>query len=156
MDKSPIDISLTRSIQEPAIYFNIKNSLKLCGGVCVDDLLVSGSTSTGIKEFNEKMKNKFDMIDLGMLGSYLGIQVKQIMGEITLSQKTFAQKILPEFNMQECNSCQTPIEVRPSFNQKEGNSRMNFIGLQKPPGFIKVLNSYSSRSNVLCQISQQI
>ena len=40
------------------------------------------------------MKSLFDMTDLGLLKSYLGIQVKQFKGEITLVQRIFALKIL--------------------------------------------------------------
>lgn len=50
------------------------------------------------------MKALFDMTDFGLLKSYLGIQVKQIKGEITLAQSTFALKILYDFNLQDCNS----------------------------------------------------
>ena len=59
------------------------------------------------------MKSFFDMTDLGLLKSYLGIQVNQLEGEITLAQSSYAQKILSKFKFLECNSSQTPLEVKP-------------------------------------------
>ena len=65
------------------------------------------------------MKSLFDMTDLSLLKSYLGIQVIQLEGEITLLQSSYALKILFDFNLLECNSSQTPLEVRPMLNQDD-------------------------------------
>ena len=70
----------------------------------VDDLLIARSTNARITHFKDKMKALFDMIDLGLLKSYLSIQVKPVNGEITLSQSTFALKILFDFILQDCNN----------------------------------------------------
>ena len=84
----------------------------------MDDLLVSREIDQKINEFKEKMKLLFEISNLGLLSSYLGILVKQFKEEITLYQKSFALKILYVFNMQDSYSSQTPLEVRPSFGQK--------------------------------------
>ena len=65
------------------------------------------------------------MTDFGLLKSYLGIQVKQIKGEITLAQSTFALKILHDFNLQDWNSSQTPLEVRQVYSQEDSKNRVD-------------------------------
>ena len=42
-------------------------------GVYVDDLIVTGPMAAHIKEFKVKMMKLFEMSDLGLLNSYLGI-----------------------------------------------------------------------------------
>ncbi|CAA7401825.1 unnamed protein product [Spirodela intermedia] len=47
-------------------------------GGYVDDLLIIGNSGERIEEFKKEMKKLFDMTDLGLLSSYLGIQVAQV------------------------------------------------------------------------------
>ena len=68
------------------------------------------------------MKSLFDMTDLGILKSYLDIQVNQLEGEITLAQSSYAWKILSDFNLLECNSSQTPLEVKLMLRQDDSKN----------------------------------
>jgi cadmium resistance protein CadD (predicted permease) len=52
-------------------------------GVYVDDLVIIGSSLAAVEEFKE-MKKAFVMSDLGLLSFYLGIEVRQDFGSITL------------------------------------------------------------------------
>ena len=58
------------------------------------------------------MKEKFEMTDLGLLSSYLGMEVRQSTVNIFLSQRAYINHILKAFKMDECNAIQTPMEVR--------------------------------------------
>ena len=82
----------------------------LCIGVYVDDLLIIGSQECEILKFKKKMLDMFAMKNLGLLTSYLGIQLSQSEGEIQLSQKASALKILM---------------VRPSFDHAKEMSKVN-------------------------------
>lgn len=62
----------------------------------MDDLLVTGTSLKDIDEFKEEMVLKFEMSDLGRLTYYLGIEVYQHEGGITLRQERYALKILEE------------------------------------------------------------
>ena len=62
--------------------------------------------------FKPEMHRLFKMSDLGLLSYYLGIEVKQERGEITLCQKAYAEKILERAGLSECNARHTPMEVR--------------------------------------------
>ena len=53
------------------------------------------------------MKNKFKMSDLGLLTSYIGIEVTQESGKILLSQRSYALRILEQSGMSECNPAHT-------------------------------------------------
>ena len=46
-------------------------------GMCVDDLIIRGSDSTKIHDFISRMMSEFEMSDLSLLNSYLGVEVLQ-------------------------------------------------------------------------------
>ena len=50
---------------------------KVIVGVYVDDLIITGTSEAKVKEFNKTMMRIFEMTDLGLLCSYLGIEVHQ-------------------------------------------------------------------------------
>ncbi|XP_024014410.1 uncharacterized protein LOC112088375 [Eutrema salsugineum] len=56
------------------------------------------------------MASKFDMNDLSKLTYYLGIEVHQYRGGISLNQRRYALKILEESGMANCNLAHTPME----------------------------------------------
>ena len=51
------------------------------------------------------MKKLFEMSDLGLLSYYLGIEVKQDVDGIRLSQSSYAAKLLAKLGMMDCNPC---------------------------------------------------
>jgi hypothetical protein len=52
----------------------------------------------------------FEMSDLGLLSYYLGIEVHQLQGEITLTQAAYARKILERAGLGNCNPCSMPMD----------------------------------------------
>jgi hypothetical protein len=87
--------------------------------VYVDDLIISGPNVSGIKLSKQERKRKFSMSDLGLLSYYMGIEVNQGDGEITLSQSSYAKKILESVGMMNCNSYATPMEAQLKLNKKK-------------------------------------
>jgi hypothetical protein len=65
------------------------------------------------------------MSDLGLLSYYLGIEVKQGDGEITIGHSSYAGKILEIAGMSGCNSCHTPMECRLKLGKKNGGAAVD-------------------------------
>jgi hypothetical protein len=107
LDKTLVDLGFEKCPLEPAMY---KRS-KLIVGVYVDDLIITGPSTTEIGKFKEQMKNLFSMSDLGLLSYYLGIEVKQMSSGIFLSQSGYAARILQKSGMEKCNPVQAPMEA---------------------------------------------
>ena len=63
--------------------------------------------------------NTFSMSDLGLLSYYLGIQVTQKEGMISLCQSAYTLKILEQTGMKGCNSCHVPMENRLKLSKNE-------------------------------------
>ncbi|XP_019092310.1 PREDICTED: uncharacterized protein LOC109129124 [Camelina sativa] len=105
-----VELEFVRCDKEPALYRKQVNEHLLIVAVYVDDLLVTGSSLSLIREFKLKMSSRFEMSDLGKLTYYLGIEVVQESSGITLKQGRYAARILEEAGMTECNAVQVPID----------------------------------------------
>ena len=76
----------------------------------MDDLFVTGTSVKEIKDFKKDMSSNFEMSDLGLLTYYLGLEVRQSSGCIMINQEAYAQRILKEAAMDDCNSTCIPME----------------------------------------------
>ena len=89
----------SKSNGERTLYIKATNRNVLIVFLYVDDLIFTGNDKALIGEFKEAMKNEFEMIDLGLLKYFLGIEVKQMHNDIFISQEKYARQILERFKM---------------------------------------------------------
>ncbi|GJR27450.1 ribonuclease H-like domain, reverse transcriptase, RNA-dependent DNA polymerase [Tanacetum coccineum] len=75
-----------------------------------DDLIITGTPKKEIDKFKAQMEEKFEMSDLGLLAYYLGIEVTQTNGDISIKQSAYASKILKEAGMIDCNETLIPMD----------------------------------------------
>lgn len=78
----------------------------------MDDLVITGFDPGDLDSFKLKMKNIFEMSDLGLLSLYLGTEVRQSADGIAISQSAYAKKLLEKTNMAGSNACGVPMEPR--------------------------------------------
>ena len=74
----------------------------------VDDLLITGNNIVLIQDCISKLKATFEMIDLGLLHFYLGMQVYQYKDCTYFSQSKYISDILQKFGM-ECKHAAIPV-----------------------------------------------
>ena len=101
------------------MYIHGKIGASIIVGVYVDDLIVTGEDAATIADFKKKMFGEFDMSNLGMLHYYLGIEVAQENGVITIKQTAYAKKILGQFGMLECNPTKYSMEPKIHLHKDE-------------------------------------
>jgi hypothetical protein len=104
-------MDFVQSEHEHAMYRRSHSNDILLVGVYVDDLVITGSTLAAVEEFKE-MKRAFLMSDLELLSFYLGFEVRQDAGGITLRQAHYAKKILEMASMTDCKAAATLMEER--------------------------------------------
>jgi hypothetical protein len=97
----------------------------VCIVVYVDDLLITVNNERYIASINKELKKGFEMIDLGHLHYYLGIEVIQNPRFIFICQKKYIAELLNKFGMDECNPDSTPMEQNLKLTSKEGNEFEN-------------------------------
>lgn len=112
LDTSLVALGFQRSESEHAVYIRGVSKHRLVVGVYVDDLIITGGSHSELKQFKEEMKATFQMADLGLLRYYLGLEVIQNNGCITVSQGAYAVKILTAAGLSDCNPSHTPMESR--------------------------------------------
>ncbi|KAI3742552.1 hypothetical protein L1987_60237 [Smallanthus sonchifolius] len=79
--------------------------------VYVDDIIF-GSTNEGMcREFEQVMKSKFEMSNMGELSFFLGLQDSQREDGIYLHQTKYVQDILSKYKMNDSSTYGTPIPV---------------------------------------------
>lgn len=110
LNRIQLGFSFTRCLKEPSVYRKEIGGKLLVVAVYVDDLFITGTCMEMITEFKGEMASKFEMSDLGRLTYYLGIEVTQGVDGITLNQRRYAQKILEEAGMRDCNPAHIPME----------------------------------------------
>jgi hypothetical protein len=103
---------------EHGLYARGDSKSRLLIGVYVDDLVVIGGCINVINDFKKQMQTEFKMSDLGPLSFYLGIEVHQQDGVITLSQGSYAAKIVEKAGLAGCNPCAAPMEHRTSLSKE--------------------------------------
>ncbi|XP_039855213.1 uncharacterized mitochondrial protein AtMg00810-like [Panicum virgatum] len=101
-----------QSAHEAAMYRRGSARSVLLVGVYVDDLIIAGADAGEVEKFKAAMKQRFDMSDLRLLSFYLGIEVHQDAGGITLRQAHYAKRILELGGMEGCNPVHTPMEEK--------------------------------------------
>ena len=78
----------------------------------VDDLFMVGMKLVNIEVVKEGLGKEFKMKDLGEARFLLGIEIRrQKNGDVFLVQEKYARGVLSRFNMGECKSASTPLEL---------------------------------------------
>lgn len=99
------------SSADPCLFVSIRESKKLIVALYVDDGLVTGTDTKDIQLFMEELKKEFK-IKVGSLNYFLGMEIDQRTDEsLFVSQKSYAKKVLERFQMENCNSVATPMEL---------------------------------------------
>jgi hypothetical protein len=85
MDSFLIATGFSRCHSDPNVYTKKVGSHLIILFLYVDDLIITGSDSKLLNHVKTSLKKKFEMIDLGFLHYFLGLQVLQTNEGIFLS-----------------------------------------------------------------------
>ncbi|GJZ31003.1 ribonuclease H-like domain, reverse transcriptase, RNA-dependent DNA polymerase [Tanacetum coccineum] len=124
---------------EQAIYTKTSKDLTLLIGVYVDYLIITGTPKKEIDKFKAQMEEKFEMSDLGLLAYYLGIEVTQTNDDISIRQSAYANKILKEARMIDCNETLIPMDLRTRLMKITEGKMVNATEYQSLIGCLRYL-----------------
>ena len=120
-------------------------------GVYVDDLIIMGASEAKVKEFKKNMIRIFEMTDLGLLCSYLGIEVHECKSQIALSQNLYVAHILESFKMVYYNPINTLMEAQLKLKKEGGGRSMDVTLYRSLIGSLRYL--LHSRPDMIYSIS---
>ena len=119
-----LSIDFAKSVSESTLYVKHKGNNFLIVSLYVDDLLVTGDDARLVDEFKQEMMQAFEMIDLGLMTYFLGIEIKQSENEVLICQRKYAKEILKKFQMEECKSVSTPMNQKEKFSKDDGAEKI--------------------------------
>ena len=85
------------------------------------------------------MEEKFKMSDLGLLAYYLGIEVTQNGGDISIKQSAYATKILKEVGMMDCNETLIPMDPGTKLTKNTEGTMVNSTEYRSLIGSLRYL-----------------
>ncbi|XP_074590043.1 secreted RxLR effector protein 161-like [Curcuma longa] len=68
---------------------------------------------------------KFEMSDMGLLHYFLGLEVKQGVDGIFISQRKYATDLLKRFSLFNCNPATTPMNTNEKLQLEDGSEKAN-------------------------------
>ena len=122
--KSLTTLGFKKSEYEHAVYYKNSNESIMIVGLYVDDLLLTRSNEENLKKFKLELMKLFEMTDLGILSTYLGIHVIQGKGEISLNQSAFAKHLLEDQQMMDSNPSNSPLEQKIKLSATENSEKI--------------------------------
>ncbi|GKV14655.1 hypothetical protein SLEP1_g25495 [Rubroshorea leprosula] len=125
---------------EHALYVKFNESgdiLILC--LYVDDLIFTSNSTRMIEDFKRSMMHEFEMMDLGLMSYFLGIEVMQREDGIFICQKRYASELLRRFHMHNCNPARTLVEVGTKLFKEGDDVRVNPTFFKQLVGSLRYL-----------------
>lgn len=106
-----------RSKNDPCLYFKRTDGNYIYVLLFVDDLLYFGNNEALVNDFKNALCKNFQMKDLGLASTYLGININQNLKNCvtTINQKDYILKLLDKYQMSNCKTVETPIEQNFNF-----------------------------------------
>jgi len=110
MDSFLISSGFDRCHSDPTVYTQKHGTDLLILVLYVDDLILTGSSSSMIQSIQQALMGQFEMTDLGLLHYFLGLQVLQSSEGISIFQQKYALDLLQRFGMVDCKPAPTPFQ----------------------------------------------
>ena len=101
IDEHLLGLGFCKSGSESTLYVKKKGAEVFIISLYVDDMLITGNNVSLIVGFKQEMMQAFEMIDLGLMTYFLGMEINQKENEIFVCQKKYAKEILKKFKLEE-------------------------------------------------------
>eukprot|EP00253_Pinus_taeda_P027481 PITA_27481 len=110
MDSFLLENGFSRCHSDNTVYTKKVGKSLIMLVLYVDDLILTSSDPNLITHVKSILKKKFEIIDLGHLHYFLGLQVLQSKKGISLSQSKYACDLLRHFHMEDYKPAPSPFQ----------------------------------------------
>ncbi|XP_047331023.1 uncharacterized mitochondrial protein AtMg00810-like [Impatiens glandulifera] len=86
----------------------------------VDDIILTSSNYDEVVCLQDELSLRFEMKNLGELGTFLGLQIENFDKGLFVSQINYAKKLVEKFGMTDGKKSYTPLDVNPRLSRDEG------------------------------------
>nr|GEY89610.1 retrovirus-related Pol polyprotein from transposon TNT 1-94 [Tanacetum cinerariifolium] len=88
----------------------------------VDDIIFSFNHPRYIQLFSDLMKSRFEMLMMGEMTFFFGLQVNQSPCGIFINQSKYVLEILKKYGMKSCDPVGTPMEIKDKLDQDQNGT----------------------------------
>lgn len=106
-----IEFGFTCSRSDPSLFTYHKQNKTLVLLLYVDDILLTGSDDDLLSKLLTALNRLFAMKNMGKPKLFLGIEIEQYTEGIFLHQRAYAEDVLHQAAMSDCNPMPTPLPV---------------------------------------------
>ena len=144
---------------DSSMFLHFGKATTLIVLVYVDDILVTGSSSTQISSLIAKLDSVFALRDLGQLSFFLGIEVSYNEGSMTLSQTKYISDLLHRTEMFDTKPTKTPGAVGKNLSKFDGDPMTDVTHYRSVVGALQYVTltrpDIAFVVNKACQVMQQ-
>uniref|UniRef100_A0A2N9IN85 Integrase catalytic domain-containing protein n=1 Tax=Fagus sylvatica TaxID=28930 RepID=A0A2N9IN85_FAGSY len=129
----------------------------------VDDMLIAAKNLVEINRLKTQLSGEFEMKDLGATKKILGMEIHRDReaGKLFLSHKSYIEKVLERFDMQQSKPVSTPLaahfklsaDLSPQSEEKEHMSRVPYASAVDSMMYVMVC-THPDISQVVCVVSR--
>jgi histone deacetylase 1/2 len=115
-----LTIGFAASRTDPSLFIYHHNNVTVYILVYVDDIIITGSSSTTVSNIISLLHQEFKMKDLGDLSFFLGMEVSRNASGLSLSQKRYIHDLLIRTDMLHCKPLRTPMSSTCKLSLSDG------------------------------------
>lgn len=103
------------------LYISSENGVNIYVFLYVDDILIMCKSEKKISELKSELGKQFEMVSLGPVKKFLGMEIERDYERkvLKIHQKSYVEKVLQKFKMQDCNTVSTPCEMNLKLEKTE-------------------------------------
>lgn len=109
IDELILSLGLHKCSADGNLYYRIEGENITLLLLYVDDLLITCNNEDTIDNIKHKLTKRYEMSDLGSLGTYLQVEFLSTKQGILMNQSSFVEKMLHQFGMANSSPTTTPI-----------------------------------------------
>ncbi|UYV82299.1 hypothetical protein LAZ67_21001652 [Cordylochernes scorpioides] len=118
-----LDEGFKNLTSDKCVFIYEKNNSKIILGIYVDNILAIYSDSNILNQAISKIENKFKLKENTKNTNLLGMEIYKENGKIFINQKAYIENILIKFEMENCKTKSTPLDVNIDFSQYENSKK---------------------------------
>jgi hypothetical protein len=116
INKVLVGAGFNRSLVEYGVYsYSNGSGAVVLVALYVDDLLICSNSPDLIQGVKDLLSSNYKMKDLGLVTTFLGMQIDQSSANVTVKLSHYLSGILSEFGLSDCNSVTTPFAAGTDF-----------------------------------------
>jgi histone deacetylase 1/2 len=120
LHKALLSLQFKPSKCDPSLFVYSASNEVVYVLVYVDDIILTGNSSTLIQRFITQLDQQFSLKQLGTLNYFLGIEVSPFEGGLLLTQQKYIRDLLSKVKMLDCKPISTPMVSTSRLSKSHG------------------------------------